>query len=66
VKRGIALAALELSNLQLTVESGQPPAEIARERSLVDAMRGQYRHQLCHARHLSPLVVRVCENPTEE
>jgi hypothetical protein len=29
-------------------------------------MRRQYRHQLSHPSHLSPLVVRVCENPTEE
>ena len=67
MKRGIALAALKLSNLQLTVESGQPATQVPSQRRFVESMRRQYRHQLCHPRHLWPLVVdRVCENPTEE
>jgi hypothetical protein len=65
MKRGIALAALKLSNPQSAVESGQPAAQIPSQRRFVETMCRQYRHQLCHPRHLWPLVVdRACENPT--
>ena len=67
VECGIALAPLKLSNLQLTVESGQPATQVPSQRRFVEAMRRQHRHQLCHPGHLWPLVLnRVCENPTEE
>jgi len=67
MKRGIALTALKLPNFQVTVESWQPPAQVPGQRGFVEAMRRQHRYQLCHSRHLRPLVVDCArENPTEE
>jgi hypothetical protein len=67
MKRGIALTALKLPNFQLTVEAWQSSAQVPGQCGFVEAMRRQYRYQLCHPRHLRPLVVDcVGENPTEE
>jgi hypothetical protein len=52
---GVALSALELTNLQLTIETRQTSAQIPGQSGLVEAVCGQHRDQLCHPLHLLPL-----------